>query len=187
MSRLGLYFTEEKRGALARGDISSDVVDRFFVYMLQAFGVNLCGVPITTAIICLQANYVQMTLESLVQLSETNQERTKVQALVSLTHASILVGFTAVAQLQLLRACKIIAKAKLRFLPEYEPHAELSEQVREDVSVLSQVIYLDNYLYLTSDGSVPVPVQTVGIEREFRFDLQVSRSMLSRCRAQDGF
>ena len=187
MSRLGLYFTKEKREALVRGDTSNLVVDRLFVYMLQAFGVHLCRVPPTAANIRLQANYAQIVMESLIQLNETNQEITKLQALVSAIHASILVGFMASGQLNLLMASKIIAKAKLRFLMEYEPPAELSERVLEDFSVLSQVIYLDNYFYLTSDGSVPVPVQTAGIEREFRFDLQVSRSTLPHRRARDRF
>ena len=187
MSRLGLYFTKEKREALVRGDTSNLVVDRHFVYMLQAFGVHLCRVSVTTANIRLQANNAQIIMESLIQLNKTNQEGTKVQALVSAIHACIIVGFTASAQLNLLRASEIIAKAKLRFLMEYEPPAELSERVLEDVSVLSQVIYLDNYFYLTSDGSVPVPVQTAGIEREFRSDLQVSHPTLPHLRARNGF
>ena len=172
LSRLGLYFTTEKQDALIRGDISNAVVNRHFVYALQVFGVHACGTPeITPLMIHRQARYLQMTLESLVQLTRTNQERTKVQAFVSGIHAAILVGFKAVAQLYLLKACKLIEKAKLRFLPESGPPTELSEQVREDVSVLSQVIYLENYIFLTLGGSVPT--RTARIEREFRLDLQV--------------
>ena len=172
LSRLGLYFTVEKQEALLRGDVSNTVVDRHFVYAMQVFGVHVCGAPeITPVMIRLQASYLQMTLESLAQLSETNQTRTKVQALVSAIHATIMVGFLAPVQLFLLRACKLIEKAKLRFLPEYGPPAELSDQIREDVSVLSQVIYLENYHYLALGG--PVPVRTAGIEREFSLHLQV--------------
>jgi hypothetical protein len=172
LARLGLYFTIEKQEALYRGDISNTVVNRHFVYALQAFGVHACGAPgLTPSVVLLQARYVQMILETLAQLNRTNQERTKVQALVSGIHGAILVGFKSIAQLYLLRAYKIIEKANLRFLPEYGPPAKLSDQVREDISVLSQIIYLDNYLYLMLDGSAPV--RTVGIEREFQSDLEV--------------
>ena len=172
LSRLGLYFTGEKREALLRGDISNTVVDRHFVYAMQVVGMFVCGAPEETPVmIRLQASYMQTALESLTQLNETDGTRTKVQALVSATHAYIIAGFMAAAQLHLLRACKIIDKAKLRFLPEYGHPAELSDRVREDVSVLSQVIYLENYSYLTLGGFEPV--RTAGLEREFRLDLQV--------------
>lgn len=162
----------EKQEALFRGDISNTVVDRHFVYALQAFGVHASGAPEETpAMVLLQARYIQMTLESLVQLNETTQERTKAQALTSATHAAILVGFPVMAQLHIMKACKIIEKAKLRFLPEYGPPAELSDQVREEVSILSQLIYLENYLYLALGGSAPAG--SAGIEWEFRMDLQV--------------
>jgi len=47
--------------------------------------------------------------------------------------------------------------------------------------VLSQTIYLGNYLYLALDG--PGPVKTAKIEREFRQDFQVK---IICCRAQSG-
>lgn len=172
LSRLGLFFTWEKQEALFRGDISNAVVDQHFVYGLQVLGLHILGVPEDApTLVRLQARYVQMVWESFFQLLKTNQERTKVQALVLAVHGAIIVGLTQVSQLNLLKACEIMEKAKLRFLPEYGPPPELSEQVREEVSVLSQVIYLENYLYLAFDGSAPV--RTARIEREFRLDLQV--------------
>jgi hypothetical protein len=172
LSRLGLYFTMEKQDALLCGDISNAVVDRHFVYGLQAFEQHARGVPEETPDGSrLQAGYMQMALESLRQLNETDQDRTKVQSLVATVHISLIGGFTARAQLSLMKAFEIINKAKLRFFPEYGRPAELSDQVREDVSILSQVIYLENYFYLTLGG--PAPVRAAGIEREFRFDLQV--------------
>ena len=172
LSTIGLYFTAEKQEALLRGDTSNAVVNRNFVYGLQVIGLQIYGVPEKTPfMIQLQLRYVQMAMESLAQLEKTNQERTKVQALVSATHAGILAGFPSIAQLYLLRACKTMEDAKLRFLPEYGPPAELSDQVREDVSVLSQVIYLENYIFLTLGGAAPL--KTVRIEKEFRSDLQV--------------
>ena len=162
----------EKQEALLRGDTSNTVVDRHFVYALQVFGVHVCGVPEQMpAMIQLQANYVQMTWETFFQLNETNQTRAKAQGTVLATHAAILVGFISLAQLYLLKACKIIEKGNFRFLPEYGPSPALSDQIREEISILTHAIYLENYIYLTLNG--PAPVRTAGIEREFRLDLQV--------------
>lgn len=88
-----------------------------------------------------------------------------------LTHVLIITGFTASAPLYLSKTCEAINKADLQFLPVYGRPPELSDQVREDVTVLSQAIYLENYLYLVLDGSAPA--MTVRIEREFRLDLEV--------------
>ena len=172
LNTLGLYFTRDKQEAILRGDLTNAVVDQHFVYGLQVVGVHICGVPEgAPAMIHMQARYVQMAWESFLRLSKTDQERTKAQALVLIVHGSIMVGFKATAQLHLLKASEIIEKARFQFLPEYGPPPQLSDQVREAISVLSQVIYLENYLYLTMDGSVPV--KTARIEREFRSDLQV--------------
>jgi hypothetical protein len=172
LNMIGLYFTAEKQEALLRGDTSNAVVDRNFVYGLQVIGVHICGVPEETPfMVLLQERYVKMALESLSQLEKTNQERTKVQALVVAMHSGIHAGFQAMAQLFILKACEIIEQAQLRFLPKYGPPPKLSDQVREDVSVLSQVIYMENYFFLALNGSVPV--KTARIEKEFRLDLEV--------------
>ena len=172
LNTLGLYFTRDKQEALLHGDLSNAVVDRHFVYGLQVIGVHFYGVPEgTPAVLHMQARNIQMVWETLLLLNKTNQERTKAQALVLAVHAFIIVGFKAASQLYLLKACNIIEDATLRFLPESGPPPQLSDQVREAVSVLSQAIYLENYLYLTVGG--PVPVKTARIEREFRSDLQV--------------
>ena len=172
LSTLGLYFTLEKQEALLRGDTSNAVVDRHFVYALQVFGVHVCGVPEqTSAMVLLQANYLRMAWETLLQLNETNQARAKAQGMVLATRTAILGGFISLAELHLLEACKIIKKGKFRFLPEYGSSPALSDQIREEISILTHAIYLENYIYLTLNG--PAPVRTAGIEREFRLDLQV--------------
>lgn len=172
MNKLGLYLTQEKQDAILRGDTSNSVVHRHFVGGLQAMGMHLCGTPEQTpAMTRLQVRYVQEAWGSLIQLNQTNQERVKVQALVLVAHSAIVLGLNATTQLYLLKICKIVEKEKFRFLPEYGLPAEFSEQVREEVSALSQTIYLENYCYLALGGSVPV--KTVRIETEFRLDLQV--------------
>ncbi|KAF9779632.1 hypothetical protein BJ322DRAFT_1113432 [Thelephora terrestris] len=118
----------------------------------------------------LQARYLQRAWESLVQLMQTNQERAKARALMLVAHTYILLRMNAAAQLYFLKACKIIEKQQLQFFPEHgHPHG-FPDQVREDASVLSQAIFLENYFYLTSGGSPPV--KTVRLVRAFRSDLQ---------------
>ncbi|KAF9642933.1 hypothetical protein BDM02DRAFT_3264295 [Thelephora ganbajun] len=171
LNKLGIYFIQEKQEALLRGDTSGTVINRYFIHGLQATGMHLCGVPEETpAMVLLQARYAQMAWESLIEFFKTDQQKDKVQGIVLLVHAFIIMGFTSSAQFYLSKMCKIIDKAKLQFLPAYGRPAGLSEQVREDASVLSQVIYLENFFYLTLGG--PAPVMTTRIEREFRLDLQ---------------
>ena len=135
-------------------------------------GMYLCKAPgRTPAVVRLQAKYSQSAWESLIHLKQTDQERAKVQALLLVAHSFIMLGFTAGAQLYFMKAYKIIEEKELRFFPGYGPPAEFSEQVREEASVLSEAIYLENYLYLALGG--PAPVKTVRIEREFKFDIPV--------------
>ena len=172
MGKLGLYLTQEKREAILRGDTSNSVINRYFVDNLQGMGMYLGGTPEQTpAMVRLQARYNQRAWESLIHLTQTNQERDKVQALMLVVHSSVILGFSAGAQLYLMKAYKIIEKEKLRFLPEHGLPAEFSEQVREEKSILSEAIYLENYFYLALDG--PAPTKTMMIEREFMSDLQV--------------
>jgi hypothetical protein len=171
LNKLGLYFTQEKQEAILRGDTSNSVVHRYFVDSAHGMGMQSCAPEHTTNVVLLQARYIQRSWESLAQLTQTNHEKEKAQALVQVAHGFIIIGLTATAQLYFLKACKIIDKQNFRFLPEYGPPLEFSEQVREDASVLSQAIYLENFLYLTLGGAAPA--KTARIEREFRLDLQV--------------
>ena len=172
LNRLGVFFGTEKQEALFRGDTSNAVVDRYFVYSFQAVGMHLCGAPDESpAMARLLAIYGQRAWETLVEIHKTNNLRLSAQGLLFFVYSLIVMGFPSNAQFYLLKVCELINKGNLRFLPVYGRPPELSEQVREDAAVLSQVIYLENYFYLALDG--PGPVKTVKIEREFRQDLQV--------------
>lgn len=133
---------------------------------------HVCRIlDVSLAIVRLQARYAQMAWESLIVVLRSDHQRLKVQSLVLLVHAFVLMGFITGAQLYLFKACKIIEKANLQFLPSCGNPAEYSEQVREDASALSQAIYLENYFYVALGG--PAPVMTARIEKEFRVELQV--------------
>ena len=173
MNKLGVYFGTEKREALLRGDTSNAVVDRYFVYSFQTIGMHLCGtLDDSPVMVQLLARYAQKAWETLIEIHKTGDDKLVAQGLLFFVHSLIIMGFPANAQFYLSKVCKVIDKGNLRFLPVYGRPAELSDQFREDAAVLSQAIYLENYLYLTLGGSVPV--MTARIEREFRLDLQVS-------------
>ena len=172
LTKLGVYFASDKQEALVRGDKSGAVLHRHFSDGLQTMGLHFGVRPDETpAMVRLQARYVQEAWESFIDLSQSDQHRTKAQALVMITHSFVILGLTSAAQLYALRLCKVIEDSKLQFFPECGRPAELSEQVREEVSVLSQAIYLENYIYLALGASPPTKTKT--IEREFRLELQV--------------
>ena len=173
MNKLGVYFRLEKREALLRGDTSNAAVNRHFVYGFQVAGVYLCGTTDDSpAMIRLLAGYTRKAWQSLIEVRGIE----KAQGVLLLVHAIVIMGFPETARLYLPKALEIINKPGLQFLPVYGRLAELSEQVREDVAVLSQAIYLENYFYLTLGG--PAPVMMTRIEKEFRLDLQVKTIQL---------
>ena len=172
MDKLGLYLGTKKWGAILRGDTSNAVVNRHFVYCLQAAGMYLCGAPGgVPAIVRLQARYSQQAWETLVEIYETEDQKLKIQGVLVLVYILVIIGFAAGPPLYLSKVCNFIESANLQFLPVYGRPLELSEQVRGDAAILSQAIYMENYLYLALGG--PAPVMTARIEREFRMDLQV--------------
>ena len=176
LNKVGLYFGTEKQDALLRGDTSNAVVNRYFIYGLQAVGTHLCGPPDESPVMVrLQAGYAQMAWESMIAVYSIGDQKLIAQALLLLIHAFAIMGFETPAQLYLLKMCNVINKANLRFLPAYGRPTELSEHVREDTVVLSRAIYLENYFYLALCG--PVPSMTTRIEKEFRMELQVRTSL----------
>ena len=132
----------------------------------------ICGPPTESPVMLrLQARYSQLAWETLVEVQRTKDQKLIAQALLILVSGLVVGGFKTSAPFYLFKLCGVINKENLRFLPVYGRPPELSEEVREDVTVLSQAIYLENYFYLASGGAAPV--MTARIEREFRLELQV--------------
>ena len=180
MNKLGVYFGAEKQDALFRGDTSNTVVNRYFIYGFQTIGTHFCdALDESSAMVQLVARYSQKAWETLAEIYGSDDQKLKVQGLLLLLHSLIIAGFIAGAKFYLSKACELINAGNLRFLPVYGRSPELSDQVREDSAMLSQTIYLENYLYLALDG--PPPVKTARIEQEFRQDFQVR---LIRCKAR---
>jgi len=172
MNKLGIYLEPEKQDALYRGDTSNTVVNRYLVYGFRAVGTHLCeALDGSHATIRLLARYIQKAWEALIEIYRGDDQRLAAQGLLLYLHSVIVMGFPSRVWFYLPKLYELIDNGNLRFLPLYGRPPELSEQVREDAAVLSQAIYLENYLYLALGG--PAPVKTARIEREFRQDLQV--------------
>jgi len=71
----------------------------------------------------------------------------------------------------LTKACVVLNAANLRFIPVTGRPPVLTEDVRERVVVLSQIIYFESYMFLAVDGTEPK--MATRIENEFRYELQV--------------
>ena len=74
----------------------------------------------------LQARYVQKAWESLVETYKSGNP--KAQRLVLLMRALTITGLTATASFHLLKLCKVVDEANLRYLPEYGRPGRLLSQ-----------------------------------------------------------
>lgn len=172
MNKLGVYFGTDRQEALFRGDTSNTVVDPYYIYAFQAIGMHLCDpLDYSPPMARLQARYAQRAWEYLFDIYKGGDERLKVQGFLFFVYSLVFMGFSATTRLYLSKVCNMVNDANLQFLPTYGRPLELCDQVREDITVLSQTIYTENYFFPMLGG--PEPTMTARLEREFRQDLQV--------------
>lgn len=130
------------------------------------------GVEKSPAMIRLQAKYLQKSSELLVEIFKGRDWELRAQAALWVTAASIIMRLSYVTPLYLGKSCETVDMAGLQFIPTYGRPPALSEDIQEKSSVLSQIIYFENFWFLTCGGAEPT--MTARIEREFRQQLQVS-------------
>ena len=118
----------------------------------------------------LHARYVQVSLEQLTQVNSGNDWELQAQVALWITAGSIIMRLSDITSSYIKRSCDAVNAGGLRFLPVYERPPELSESVHERLATLSQIMYFENLLFLTSGG--PHPKMTE-IETEFRHSLEV--------------
>jgi len=113
-----------------------------------------------------------MSLESLTDIPKERDWELRAQVALWVTIGSfILPFFEGVSSLYIQKSCEAINTAGLQFIPTYGRPPEFSEALHEKLSVLSQTIYFENFLFLTCGGAEPT--MTARIEKEFRHRLQV--------------
>ena len=175
-----MYLPGPKQDAVLRGDVSNTVVSSFFVHALAGFGMYFCAdVGHSLSWVQIRAKHAQRAFEQLAEITGGGDANLTVQVTFSLTAMALYSRWPDPVRKCLTTTCIALNAAGLRFIPATGRPPELTEDVRERLVVLSQVIYVENYMFLVVDGTVPR--MTVRIEKEFRYDLQVSvRSLTSR-------
>jgi len=170
--QFGIYLPGPKQDAVLRGDISGTVVHPWFVYAMAAFGTSFwVDVGLSPEMTQRNAINVQRGYEQFAEITRGSNADLTVQVLVSIAAMTLHVRWFNYSRQSLTRACIILHAANLRFIPAIGCPPGLSEDVRERVVVLSQVIYFESYMFLAVDGTEPELVTR--IEKEFRYELQV--------------
>lgn len=122
-------------------------------------------------IVYLHARHTQMTLESLADVFQGRDWELRAQAALWVVAGSIILSAEDFPPVYIQRGCEAIDAAGLQFIPTYGRPPELSDALHEKLSILSQFIYFENFLFLTCGGAEPT--LTARIEKEFRHQLQV--------------
>ena len=125
----------------------------------------------SSAMIRLQARHLQTSLELLADILKGRDWELRAQVALWVTAGSIILPFEGVTPRYIRRTCEAINTAGLQFIPTYGRPPGFSEDLHEKLSVLSQAIYFENFLFLTCGGAEPT--MTARIEEEFRHRLQV--------------
>ena len=156
-----------------RADISNTVVHRFFVHSTAGLGMhfraNLADSPETVRV---HAKHGQLSWEQMAEISKGDDAHLKAQGYLLNATGSIYGRWFEFSRQCLTKACIALNAAKLRFIPATGHPPALTEDVLERLTILSQNIYFENYLFLAVDGQEPK--MTARIEKEFRHELPVS-------------
>ena len=180
--QFGIYLPGAKQDAIVHVDLSGAIVHPFFVHAMVPLGMYFCtDTRDSPRMVWLRAKYAQRTFELLAEMSTGNDVNILIQALFTMASASLHARFLDFSRHNLKKACIALNAAKLRFIPDTGRPPGLTEDVRERAVVLSQIVHLENYMFLAVDGIVPQ--MAVRIEEEFRQDLQVSVHFHTPCGA----
>ena len=116
-------------------------------------GMHFCeGIDDSPAMIRLQAKHLQMALELLADVFKGHDWELKAQVALWVTAGSFILPFKDVTPVYIRKCCEIINNAGFQFVPTYGRPPEFSEDLHEKLSVLSQTIYFENFLFLTCGG-----------------------------------
>lgn len=153
--------------------MSGTAIHPFFIPAAHSLGMHFCeGMHDSPAMVALHAKYVQKSLELLMEvLKEIADWELQAQVALWITMGSIVMRLSHVTSAYVKKGCETINLGGLRFIPTYGRPPAFSEELHEKLSVLSQIIYFENFHHLAYDG--PQPTMTARVEREFRHKLRV--------------
>lgn len=176
---MGLRLRSDKQEAIMRGDLCGKVVHPFFVHQAHALGMHYsASLPGGKTAIIMQARYAQLTWESMASISQDQDHFLLLEAMFALASSCLLLRWLGITQAYLLKAVCIANERHITFVPEDSPAPVFSGDVHEHIAQLSQLIYLENFLFLTRRGVEPKA--TSRLEKEFRTELEVTNSLRSR-------
>ncbi|KAF9783456.1 hypothetical protein BJ322DRAFT_153418 [Thelephora terrestris] len=178
MRRMGTYLSPRKQEALLNGDMSGVILHPYFLHKVITFGMHHSSIVKESSppMVLLHARYIQSFWEKLADISQGNDCDLKVQALLFLVAGCLFVRQSRVGALYLWKACGVVNAGEMRFVPRYGHPPPYSDEVHERSTVLSQLIWMENYLFLACDGARPK--LTKRIEEEFRNELPGIYSVL---------
>lgn len=163
-----------------RADTSNTVVHTFFTHATAGLGMHFrANVTDSPDMVQLHAKHAQRTFEQLAEISKGNDPYLKAQVFLQVATGSLYGRWFEFCRQYLTKACLALNATKVQFIPTTGPLPPLTEDTIERLSILSQTIYFENYLFLAVDGKEPK--MTVRIENEFRYELQVSLYFPTRC------
>ena len=169
---MGLRLRSDKQEAIMRGDLCGMVVHPFFVHQAHALGMHYCAtLPDGKTAIIMQARYAQLTWESMADISEDQDHFLLLEAMFALASSCMLLRWLGITQTYLFKAIRIANEHRITFVPENDPAPAFSGDVHEHIVQLSQLIYFENFLFLTRNGVEPKA--TSRLEKEFRTELEV--------------
>ena len=119
----------------------------------------------------LRARHSQRAWEQIADISTGSDANLLVQVFFSITTMGLHARWFEFGRQYLTKTCIALNAAKLQFIPATGRPPGLTEDIRERLVVLSQVIYMESYMFLAIDGIEPK--MTDRIEKEFRHELQV--------------
>ena len=129
----------------------------------------------TPAMISLYAKYVQTSLEYLADMlrefAAGRQRELQAQVSLWITVGSIVMRLSHLTPAYLAKSCEAVNLGELRFIPTFDRPPPFSDDLHEKLSLLSQIIYYENFMLLTCGGAQPT--MSARIEKEFRRKLQV--------------
>ena len=181
MNKLGIRFTSERQQALLGGDTSGTIIHPFFIPAAEALGIYFCkGTASSPAVVRLHAKHVKISREWLAKIFKGCDWELRAQVALWVTSSAVTLALNDhYTLLYMQRGCEAVNTAGLRFIPAHGRPPVFSEELHEKLSVLSQIIYLENFLSLALGGGEPT--MTARIEKEFRHQLGVRLTPLYTC------
>jgi len=125
----------------------------------------------------LQTKYSRAILGPFVDVFEGHNWELKAQVALWIAAGFVSLRMINLARVYIQKSYEAVDAAGLQFIPTYGRPPELSEDLHEKLSVLSQIIYFENFFFLTCGGAEPM--MTARIEKEFERKLQVRLASLS--------